>query len=70
LVAAAFGEVGMTGLLDERRGRKGPTKLTDDVRAFLGDLDACSAAEAAAALQAATGVSLHPRSIQRARRGR
>lgn len=68
LVAAAFQEAGMTGLLDERRGRKGPTKLTEDVRAFLGNLGPCSAAEAAVALEAEMSVSLHPRSIQRARR--
>ena len=68
LVAAAFDEAGMTGLLDERRGRKGPTKLTGEVRAFLDGLDDCSASEAAAQLEASLGVRLHPRSIQRARR--
>lgn len=67
LVAAAFEEAGMTGLLDERRGRKGPVKLTSEVTAFLGALDDCSAAEAAEQLEAALGVRLHPRSIQRAR---
>ncbi len=69
LVAAAFEQSGMGGLLDERRGRKGPTKLTAEVRAFLDELDPCSAVEAAAAIEAALGVHLHPRSIQRARRG-
>jgi transposase len=68
LVAAAFQEAGMTGLLDGRRGRKGPTKLTEGVRAFLGNLGPCSATEAAVVLEAEMGVSLHPRSIQRARR--
>ena len=68
LVAAAFEEAGMTGLLDERRGRKGPTKLTGEVRAFLDGLGDCSASEAAAQLEASLGVRLHPRSIQRARR--
>jgi transposase len=68
LVAAAFEETGMTGLLDERRGRKGPVKLTEDVRAFLDSLGPCSASEAAAALEAKMGVVLHTRSIQRARR--
>ena len=67
LVAAAFEEAGMTGLLDERRGRKGPMKLTEEVRSFLDGLGPCSAAEAAALLEANMGVRLHPRSIQRAR---
>jgi transposase len=68
LVAAAFEEAGMTGLLDERRGRKGPTKLTGEVVAFLDGLGDCSAREASAQLEASMGVRLHPRSIQRARR--
>jgi transposase len=67
LVAAAFEETGMTGLLDERRGRKGPMKLTEDVRAFLDGLGSCSAPEAAAVLEETLGVRLHPRTIQRAR---
>jgi len=67
LVSASFEEVGMTGLLEKPRGRKGPTKLTADVLRFLDELGPCTAAEAAAALEAALGVSLHPRSVQRAR---
>jgi len=67
LVAAAFERAGMTGLLDERRGRKGPTKLTEEVHAFLDNLGSCSASEAAAALADQLGVELHPRTIQRAR---
>jgi transposase len=68
LVAAAFEEAGMTGLLDERRGRKGPMKLTGEVQAFLDRLGPCSATEAASALEAGMGVRLHARTIQRARR--
>jgi hypothetical protein len=68
LVAAAFDHAGMTGLLDERRGRKGPVKLTADVHAFLDGLGPGSAVEAAAALADQLGVVLHPRTIQRARR--
>jgi transposase len=68
LMAAAFEEAGMTGLLDERRGRKGPTKLTEEVLGFLDGVGSCSAADAAAMLEAEMGVRLHPRSIQRARR--
>jgi len=68
LVAAAFEHAGMTGLLDERRGRKGPVKLTEDVHAFLDGLGSCSAVDAAAAVADHLGVALHPRTIQRARR--
>lgn len=67
LVAAAFEDSGMAGLLDARRGRKGPMKLTDEVQDFLASLGPCSAAEAAAALSAELGVSLSLRSIQRVR---
>ena len=56
----------MTGLLDERRGRKGPTKLTAEVSNFINELGPCSATEAAVALEEAMGVRLSPRSIQRA----
>src|SRR6266566_4145457 len=68
-VAAAFEDKGMTGLLDERRGRKGPVKLTTEVLALLERLGPCPAAEAAAVIESELGVRLHPRSIQRARRG-
>jgi transposase len=67
LVAAAFDEAGMAGLLDGRRGRKGPVKLTEDVQVFLDGLDPCSAPDAAALLEEQLGVRLHPRTIQRAR---
>lgn len=68
LVAAAFERAGMTGLLDERRGRKGPVKFTEEVHAFLDGLGPCSPAEAAAALAEQLGVVLHPRTIARGRR--
>ena len=55
LVAAAFDEAGMTGLLDERRGRKGPTKLTRGSEQFPGQSWAVLGREAAA-LEEAMGV--------------
>jgi transposase len=67
LVMAAFEETGMGGLLDERRGRKGPVKLTAEVREFISGLPPCSASVAATEVEAVLGVRLHPRSIQRAR---
>jgi hypothetical protein len=35
LVSAAFEQLGMSGLLDERRGRRGPVKLHPEVVAFI-----------------------------------
>ena len=35
LVAAAFEQAGMSGLLDEKRGRRGPVKLTAQIVEFL-----------------------------------
>src|SRR3954447_20123461 len=35
LVAAAFEQAGMSGLLDDKRGRRGPVKLTAEIVEFL-----------------------------------
>lgn len=67
LVARAFDTSGMTGLLDERRGRKGPLKLTSEIRSFLDGLSDVSGAEAAAQVEARFGVRLHRRTVERAR---
>lgn len=68
LITAAFGEAGMRGLLDERRGRRGPLKLTPEVVAFLAAADrTVSGAELAAEIERRFGVSLHRRTIERAR---
>ena len=69
LVAASFGEAGMTGLLDERRGRRGPLKLGPEVLEFITGADpARSGAELAEAVSSQFGVSLHRRTVERARR--
>jgi transposase len=69
LVAAAFAETGMTGLLDQRPGRRGPVKLTPEIAAFLTGADpSLSGAELAREVAACYGVSLHRRTIERARR--
>ncbi len=69
LVTAAFEEAGMQGLLDERRGRRGPLKLTPPVLEFLTAADASlSGAQLAREVQRRFGVSLHRRTIERARR--
>ena len=70
LVQSAFAARGMAGLVDERRGRKGPTKLTADIAAFLRDAPPeRSGAELAREVEARFGVSLHRRTAERARRG-
>jgi transposase len=68
LVAAAFAERGMAGLVDGRRGRKGPTKLTAEVSAFLRAAPTeRSGAELAREVEERFGVSLHRRTVERAR---
>ena len=69
LVAAAFAERGMQGLVDQRRGRRGPTKLTPPLVAFLAAVDpAASGAVLAAEVERRFGVRLHRRTVERARR--
>ncbi len=68
LVADSFAERGMAGLVDERRGRKGPLKLSPEIVAFLANADAAvSGAELAAEVGRRFGVSLHRRTVERAR---
>lgn len=69
LVAASFDGSGIIGLLDERRGRRGPLKLRPEVRAFITGADPSrSGAELAEAVASEFGVSLHRRTVERARR--
>ena len=69
LVAAAFGESGMTGLLDERRGRRGPLKVSPEIAEFILAADpALSGADVAALVAQECGVTLHRRTVERARR--
>ena len=69
LITAAFDEAGMRGLLDEPRGRRGPLKLTPKVLAFLASANrGVSGAQLALEVERRFGVSLHRRTIERARR--
>ena len=69
LVAAAFEQTGMSGLLDEKRGRRGPVKLTAPIVEFLQSAPtARSGAELAAEVIDRFGVDLHRRTVERARR--
>ena len=70
LVAAAFERSGMVGLLDERPGRRGPLKLSPEVLAFLEtrrrERPGASGAELATELEAALGIRLHRRTVEKA----
>ena len=74
LVQAAFEHSGMVGLLDERPGRRGPVKLSPEVLAFLQtrhrERPGASGADLASELQAALGVKLHRRTVEKALGGR
>lgn len=66
LVAAAFEERGMDGLLDERRGRHGPLKVTPEILAFLRTASGqSSGAQLAREVEERFGVSLHRRTVER-----
>ena len=68
LVVNAFSEVGMTGLLDEQRGRRGPLKLNAEILAFIRSADPnWSSAALAQVIVRRFAVSLHRRTIERAR---
>lgn len=67
LVAAAFDQAGMAGLLDERRGRRGPVKLRPEIVEFI-RADVGSGAQIAEQVADRFGVRLHRRTIERVRR--
>ncbi len=70
LVEAAFERSGLVGLLDERPGRRGPLNLSPEVLGFLEarrrERPGTSGAELAGELEAALGVRLHRRTIEKA----
>ena len=66
LVAAAFEQSGMAGLLDERRGRRGPVKLRPEIVDFI-RADTGSGAQIAEQVADRFGVLLHRRTIERVR---
>ncbi len=68
LIAAAFEERGMRGLLDERPGRRGPLKLTPEISEFLRQVPGqLSGAQLALEVEARFGVSFHRRTLERLR---
>jgi transposase len=69
VVQAAFERAGMTGLIDERRGRRGPVKLTEEIVEFLRTAPAsASGGQLVDAVANRFGVLLHRRTVERARR--
>ena len=69
LIAAAFEDAGMAGLIDDRPGRRGPLKMSPEIAEFIRDADrSISGAALAAEVAARFGVSLHRRTVERARR--
>ncbi len=71
---AAFEQQGLPGLLPRRRGPKQPHKLNEAVLRFIDQRRAenpgLRAADLAAVIEHELGVSVHPRSIERALAGR
>jgi len=67
LVLTSFAQAGMTGLLDEPRGRRGPVKLRPEIVEFVRAAHPGSGAELAELVEARFGVRLHRRTIERAR---
>lgn len=69
LIAGAFEERGMAGLVDERPGRRGPFKLNEEIVGFLREAEPeLSGAALARRVEERFGVSLHRRTVDRARR--
>ena len=70
LVLTAFEGAGMSGLVDERRGRRGPLKLTPEIVAFIETASpSLGAVDVAGDVAERFGVILHRRTIERVRRG-
>src|SRR6201997_2272989 len=67
LVAAAFDQSGMAGLVDERRGRRGPVKLRPEIVDFIRAEEHGSGAQIAEQVAERFGVRLHRRTIERVR---
>ena len=67
LVSASFEQLGMAGLLDERRGRRGPVKLAPEIVEFIRADASGSGAQVAEQVADRFGVRLHRRTVERAR---
>ena len=68
LVAQAFAEEGMLGLLDDKRGRHGPLKVTPEIDAYVRSAQQLSGAALSDEVAERFGVVLHRRTLERLRR--
>ena len=68
LVAEAFDEEGMAGLLDDKRGRRGPLKVTPEINEYVRSAQHLSGAELSLEVAERFGVVLHRRTLERLRR--
>jgi transposase len=68
LIADAFDDAGMKGLLDDTRGRRGPLKVTPEIIAFMHTAPQLSGAALARQVADRFGVALHRRTVERLRR--
>ncbi len=67
LVVDAFEEEGMKGLLDDRRGRRGPLKITPAILEFVRSAGGLSGARLSNEVAERYGVVLHRRTLERLR---
>lgn len=67
LVAEAFAQEGMRGLLDEARGRRGPLKVTAEILELVRAGEGLSGATLSARVAERFGVVLHRRTLERLR---
>jgi transposase len=68
LIAEAFDEAGMKGLLDDKRGRRGPIKVTPEIIEFVRAVQQRSGAVLSREVAERFGVVLHRRTLERLRR--
>ncbi len=68
LIADAFEADGMLGLLDDKRGRAGPLKVTPDIMEFARVAPQVSGATLSKEVAERFGVLLHRRTLERLRR--
>ena len=69
VVLSAFENTGMAGLLDDKRGRRGPVKVSPEIVAFVQAAPAgLSGAVLAEEVKHRFGVELHRRTVERVRR--
>jgi|SRR5579871_1972690 len=67
LVAEAFESEGMQGLVDEKRGRRGPLKVTPEINEYVRSAQHLSGAELSLEVAERFGVVLHRRTLERLR---